>query len=112
MFQTLRDSKVTYNNHIDVSPRSASNMRLFEATGIGTCLVTDWKENISELFEPEKEVVTYRSIDECAEKIRWLLENPAERDAIGKAGQARTLKDHTFSSRAALLDDIFKRYVR
>ncbi|NOY71314.1 MAG: glycosyltransferase [Gammaproteobacteria bacterium] len=110
MFQTLHDSKITYNNHIDVSPRSASNMRLFEATGTGTCLVTDWKENLPELLEPDKEVVTYKTIDECAEKIRWLLDHSTEREAIAKAGQVRTLKDHTFSSRAALLDDIFKRY--
>lgn len=30
MFQTLRNSKTTLNNHIDISPRSASNMRLLK----------------------------------------------------------------------------------
>ncbi len=109
MFQTLRNSKLTLNCHIDISPHSASNMRLFEATGTGTCLVTDWKENIQELFEPDREVVTYKTAEECAEKVKWLLEHPQEREAIAKAGQARTLRDHTFTQRAIQLDEIIKR---
>jgi spore maturation protein CgeB len=111
MFQTLRNSKVALNCHIDISPRSASNMRLFEATGVGTCLITDWKENLTQLFEPDREVVTYRSADECAEKVKWLLEHPQQRDAIAQAAQARTLKDHTFMHRAIQLDQIIQREV-
>jgi hypothetical protein len=106
MFQQLVNSKVTFNNHINVSSGSASNMRLFEATGVGTCLLTDWKENLSEVFEVDREVVTYKSVDECIEKVKWLLEHPQEREAIAKAGQARTLKDHTFAQRAVQLDKI------
>ena len=109
MFQTLRNSKATFNNHIDISPRSASNMRLFEATGVGTCLVTDWKENLGDLFELDREVVTYRSAEECVEKVRWLWEHPQEREAIAQAGQARTLKDHTFAQRAIQLDRLIKK---
>jgi spore maturation protein CgeB len=111
MFQTLRNSKVALNCHIDISPRSASNMRLFEATGVGTCLITDWKENLTQLFEPDREVVTYRSAEECAEKVKWLLENPQERDEIAQAAQTRTLKDHTFTHRAIQLDRIIQKEI-
>ncbi|TRT56206.1 MAG: glycosyltransferase family 1 protein [Microcystis aeruginosa Ma_QC_C_20070703_M131] len=109
MFQHLHDSKVTFNNHIDISSRAASNMRLFEATGVGTCLVTDWKDNLHDLFEPDREVVTYRSPQECVEKVKWLLEHPQEREAIAQAGQARTLKYHTFDQRAIEIDYIIRR---
>ena len=109
MFQQLLNSKVTFNNHINVSSNSASNMRLFEATGVGTCLLTDWKENLSELFEIDREVVTYKSVDECIEKAKWLLEHPQEREQIAKVGQARTLKDHTFAQRAVELDEIIRK---
>lgn len=112
MFQMLRNSKVTFNSHINISPRSASNMRLFEATGVGTCLLTDWKENIGEIFEPEKEVVTYKNPEECIERVKWLLEHPKERKAIAKAGQERVLRDHTFKKRAILLDQIIKQGLR
>ena len=108
MFQGLYDSKISFNNHIDISRNSASNMRMFEATGVGTCLLTDRKDNLHELFEPEKEVVTYKSVEECIEKVQWLLNHPKEREAIAKAGQARTLKDHTFDQRAIQLDAIIR----
>lgn len=111
MFQLLRNSKVILNCHIDISPRSASNMRLFETTGVGTCLITDWKDNVHKLFEPDSEVVTYRSAEECVEKVKWLLDNPKQRDAIAKAGQKRTLRNHTFKHRAIQLDQIIQKEV-
>jgi spore maturation protein CgeB len=109
MFQTLRNSDMTLNNHSD-SETSASNMRMFEATGVGTCLVTDWKKDLSELFEPDKEVVTYRSVDECVEKVQWLQSNETEREKISALGQQRTLQHHTFSHRAAQLDEIIQQF--
>ena len=112
MFQKLRDSKVTLNTHIDVSQNSASNMRLFEATGVGTCLLTDWKENLKDLYEPDVEVVTYRDSKECIEKARYLLQNEKERQAIAEAGQRRALQDHTIYNRAEQLNDIIKEHLR
>jgi spore maturation protein CgeB len=75
-------------------------MRLFETAGAGACLLTDWRENIQELFELDKEIVTFRSFDECVEKIHWLLAHPAQCEAIGRAAQARALRDHTYMRRA------------
>ena len=40
------------------------------------------------------------------EKVNYLLENPAERDKIAKAGQARTLRDHTFFHRAEYINEL------
>ena len=108
MYQTLADSKVTLNIHADSSPTHASNMRLFETTGVGSCLLTDWKSNLVELFEPDKEVMVYRSADECTEKAQWLLDNPESRQAMALAGQQRTLRDHTFARRAPLFDAIIQ----
>lgn len=112
MFQVLRDSRITLNIHADSSPRFASNMRLFETTGVGTCMVTDWKDNLPELFEPDKQVVTYRTADECVEKVAWLLDHPKEREEIARAGQARTLREHTFAQRALLLNEIIHKQMK
>jgi hypothetical protein len=108
MYQKLRDSRVVLNTHIDISTTSASNMRLFEVTGVGSCLLTDWKENVADLFEPDSEVVTYRSASECVEKVNYLLSHERERRAIAVAGQQRTLRDHTIPQRAAQLDEIIR----
>lgn len=111
MYQILRASKITLNNHINIAGHYANNMRLFEATGVGTLLITDWKENLSEIFEPGKEVVTYHTSEECAELINYYLENDREREAIAKAGQKRTLRDHTYYQRMKELLGIVERYL-
>ncbi|HZI20721.1 MAG TPA: glycosyltransferase [Pyrinomonadaceae bacterium] len=108
MYERLRRSRVTLNTHIDLSSTHASNMRLYEATGVGSCLLTDWKANLAEMFEPDAEVVTYRDADECAEKVRYLLEHEDERRRIAEAGRRRALRDHTFDCRAAQLDDLIR----
>jgi len=83
-------------------------MRMFEATGVGACLLTDRKENLANLFAPESEVVSYGSAAECVEKVRYLLEHESERAAVAAAGQRRTLRDHTFAHRAAQIDAIIR----
>lgn len=108
MFQQLYDSRVALNTHIDISPISASNMRIFEATGVGTCLLTDWKENLATLFEPDTEVLTFRSVDECCAKVRYILNHENVRIAVAAAGQARTLRDHNFAVRASQIDEIVR----
>ncbi len=81
-------------------------MRLFEATGIGAFLLTDAKPDLGELFEPGREVATYRHAAEAAERIRHYLAHPEERDAIARAGQRRTLAEHTYARRAEQLVEI------
>jgi spore maturation protein CgeB len=110
MYEILNASKMTLNHHGDVLPY-ANNMRLFESTGTGTLLITDWKENLHEMFEPGKEVVTYRTSEECAEKIQHYLTHEAERQTIASAGQARTLRDHTYQCRMQEFVNLVCRYI-
>jgi hypothetical protein len=111
MYQILRDSKITVNNHIGIAESYANNMRLYEATGAGTLLITDWKENLNEMFEVGKEVVAYRTPKECVELIRYFLKHEDERQAIARAGQERTLRDHTYYSRMQELVYIVQKYI-
>ena len=110
MYQVFRDSFLTLNHHGDI-PAYANNCRLFEATGVGTLLVTDWKVNLHEMFEPGKEVVCYRTAEECAEMIQYYLEHDDEREAIARAGQQRTLRDHTYYQRMQEFVDIVQKYL-
>lgn len=107
-FRILARSKVAFNSHIDCAEDFAGNMRLFEVTGMGACLLTDWKKNLHTLFEPDAEVVTYSSPEECVEKARYLLDHESECRAVAAAGQRRTLRDYTFAGRAAQLDEIIR----
>jgi spore maturation protein CgeB len=99
MYNTLAASRITFNSHVDVAGSKAANMRLFEATGVGTCLVTDYKDNLTNFFDIDNEVVTYKSINECIDKVKNLLRNDELRTKIAIAGQKRTLKEHSYNLR-------------
>ena len=105
-FKLLQRSKINLNKHIDCAGDYAGNIRLFEATGMGACLATDWKINMPEMFESDVEVITYRNTEECAEKVRYLLDNQDQLEQIAAAGQRRTLKDHTYQRRAEELNEL------
>jgi spore maturation protein CgeB len=100
MFALLSRSQLTLNHHGDVPP-FANNMRLYEATGMGCLLVTDHKDNLGEIFEPGKEIISYRDAEECCDKVRYYVDDrhASERARIMAAGQQRTLRDHTYKAR-------------
>ena len=111
MYRALARSRITINRHINVAENNANNMRLYEATGVGSLLLTDKKDNLGELFEIGKEVVAYSSQEEAAELIRYYLAYPEEAQAIASAGQARTLRDHTYRRRMEELVPMLERYL-
>jgi len=53
--------------------------------------------------------VTYKSEEDCIEKVNWLLSHPNELKQIAAAGQKRTLRDHTFEKRAEELHEIISK---
>ena len=101
MYQVLRRSRITFNSHIDLAGREAGNMRLFEATGVGAFLLTDFKDNLETLFAPDREVAVWRSIDDCLKIIDRHLRDDKRRAEIGRAGQARTMAQHTYRHRTS-----------
>lgn len=95
MYRTIAESRITLNVHIDVAGNHAGNIRMFEATGMGTCLLTEQSENIDKLFKHGEEVITYKSKEELLEIIQKMLSQNERVEQIAKAGQKRTLKSHT-----------------
>ncbi|EKD78357.1 MAG: hypothetical protein ACD_41C00364G0009 [uncultured bacterium] len=111
MYRTIKQAKICINRHSSAAENFANNMRLFETTGLGTFLLTDQKQNLTDLFTIDQEIAAYGSADELISKVRYYLEHAVEREAIAKAGQQRTLKDHTYRQRMTELDQILKRYL-
>ncbi len=118
MYEVLHRSRLTLNLHAIIDVRGevdtnvAANMRLFEATGVGTCLVTEWKPNLHEHFDPDREVVSFRSDEECAERLRYCLDHEEERRAIAAAGHRRTLRDHVYEVRMGELKAAWEKHLR
>ena len=105
MYQALSESLITFNKHSFAASGTVDNIRLFQATGVGSCLLTDSGSNLGELFEIDREVVAYSSLEECKEKIKYLKEHPAVAEAIAAKGKSRTVRDHTAANRARQLHE-------
>jgi hypothetical protein len=111
MYRALKSGRISLNIHIDVAKGEIGNMRMFEATGIGSFLLTDDGEHLRKYFEPGVEIETFRDSQELIEKIYYYLEHPEEREAIARRGQERCLRDYSMSKRAAEFDQIIKKYL-
>lgn len=112
MYRVLAKAGIVLNRHAGWAENNANNMRLYEATGVGAMLLTDYKDNLGQLFKIGKEVVAYRSKYECAKLIKYYLEHEEERASIAAAGQRRTLEEHTYYHRMGELVQIVGRYLR
>jgi hypothetical protein len=111
MYTVLGRSRLTLNSHIDIAEGYANNLRLFEATGMGACLVTDKGRNLSDLFEPSREVLVYGDAEECVELCRYYTDHPNEAVAIAEAGQRRCLTDHTVQRNSERMVDLIRQHL-
>jgi hypothetical protein len=109
MYRVLAEARIAVNRHIQEAGEYANNMRLYEATGVGTMLVTEDKVNIRDLFEPGREVVTYSDARGLADAVNHYLAHDDERRAVARAGQERTLREHTYARRMDELVAILER---
>jgi spore maturation protein CgeB len=111
MYTMLARSKMTVNIHVDAAAGLAGNIRMFEATGVGTLLIAEDSPNMAKLYRPGVELVTYKNIPDLIEIINYYIEHPKEREMIAKAGQQRTMTTHSTQQRSQELLSIFKQYL-
>lgn len=91
-------SKFVINRHGSVAGSLSLNMRIFEATGMGACLLTETSQNISNLFNVGQEIVTYDSTMDMVAKIKELKKMKTF-ESIGRSGQLRVLSEHSMRNR-------------
>jgi spore maturation protein CgeB len=79
------------------------HLREFEAPMSGALYCTTFSDELAEFFEPDKEVLTYRTAQELLEKVNYYLAHPQEADRVRAAGRKRALSDHTYHVRFSQL---------
>ena len=107
MMNILKSSKILVNTHID-DTEYAGNMRLFEGTGMGCLVLTDFKKELDKIFQIKKEIEIFTNDNDLVEKCKYFLKNEKELLNISKNGNLRTLADHTYEQRVLLLDKYIK----
>jgi spore maturation protein CgeB len=73
--------------------------RDFEVPMCGGFLLCEYFDQIGEYYQLGKEIETFKSVEECNDKINYYLKNQDKRDKIASAGRKRALKDHTYKKR-------------
>lgn len=91
--------------------KGAVNQRVFDVPATGAFIITDWREQMEQLFVPEKEIVCYNSPAEAGELVRYYLDKPAERAGIALAARKRILAEHTYDHRLRRLLRLMKNIV-
>lgn len=88
---------VTHGNADDVAHKS------FEITACGTLLLAEDSPGHRAHFREDEEIVFFRSVEECAEKIRRYLPDEAARSRIAAAG-ARRAQESGYGNDARLAE--------
>lgn len=108
-FEILLRSKITINRHGEIAGDYANNMRLYEATGCGACLVTNFAKNMPRIFRPMDECVTYRDTVDLSRQLWILYHDDGYRKEVAAAGQKRCLAEHTYAHRAKEFLDVLEK---
>ena len=93
----------TLNIHGD---QDGFTMRTFEAAGVGAVQLID-RDDVDEYYEPGVEILPFADASEVAELVARLRVDREWAARIGAAARARTLAEHTFADRAAVLESLW-----
>lgn len=88
----------TVNLNLTPWPKSCHH-RVFQITASRALAVTDWREDSISLYEPDKEVIYFKSLEELPEIIDHYSAHPTEAAKIAEAGHQRFLAQHTAAHR-------------
>lgn len=80
--------------------------RMFEAAGAAACQVTDVWTGIEDFFAPGTEVLLAEDGAAVARLAREVT--PEQARAVGAAARRRALADHTYTQRAAHVDEVLR----
>lgn len=75
------------------------NMRTFEAMACKRPLLTNSIPHLGDMFEHDKDLVLYSSIDDAIDKARALLADDEKRRFIAENGYNKVLAEHTYKHR-------------
>lgn len=91
------------NRRFQLDP-STPGPRTFEAAMAGTVQLyfTDGLE-VTDFFEPGREILLFDSPADFRRQIEQLLDSPELTEQIARSAQSRALRDHTYASRAGQL---------
>jgi spore maturation protein CgeB len=90
-------------NNLHPAEMTGVNARLFEATGSGGAVLTEFRPALPDLFTPEREVLAFADFDELVDQASRLLSGHGLSARVGDAAAQRAHRDHSYEARLAVL---------
>ena len=80
--------------------------RCFEIPATKTFMLSQYTDDLACMFEPDKEAVYFKTLDELVQKAKYYLYHEEEREQIAKAGYDRLMRDgHEIGDRVQQIVD-------
>ncbi|MBE5894758.1 MAG: spore maturation protein CgeB [Lachnospiraceae bacterium] len=96
----FHQSKINLN--MTIRPiQTGLSLRVYDVLGCGGFLLTNYQAELPEYYEPGKEVETFSSPEELADKADFYLRREDERKKIARLGYEKTKAMHTYDHRIA-----------
>ena len=110
-YEYLNNAKVVLNIHRS-ELHDYGNIRCFEATGMGSLLMTNRVKSMSEYFENNSEYLGFESYEEFLDRYKSIINNPKNLNKISEAGTKKTLLNFTSDNQAKkMLDSIHEKNI-
>lgn len=96
-------------NATSLQMKAAVNQRIFDAPAAGGFVLTDFREQLAELFQLEEEVAYFREPGEIPELARFYLKHPQIREKMTGKARRRVLAEHTYRHRVTVMLETMRR---
>jgi spore maturation protein CgeB len=103
MVRVFNAAKIVLNVHDPSDLSFKPNMRVFEAAGCQSLLLTDEAYGLNQLFVPEDEIICYRDVHELVDLANYYTRSSNDGASIAKRAHERAYRDHTYEDRIKTL---------
>ena len=97
MYKVFFSSKINLNLTMRAIETGVP-LRVFDIMSVGGFVMSNYQEEMEELFVPDKEIVLFSNLEEMMEKAEYYLTHETERLKIAIAGYQRVCKDYNYPS--------------
>jgi len=95
-------------NCTSLQMKGAVNQRVFDVPAAGAFLLTDYRKQVEDLFEPGTEVICYRDQEEICDLAGYYLKHDYERNRVVARARRRVLADHSYENRINVIFQVMR----
>lgn len=101
-YKIFQSSKINLNISLK-GIEAGTPLRVLDIMGAGGFVITNYCTETAELFEEDKEIVMFRTLEELVQKVSYYLEHEEERKQIARAGHQKVLECYTYEKKMKYL---------